>query len=133
MLAPVAVLASLLGLFFATFALLGARIARIWDFVFAFAGFAMNGVLLWGVLFTPPRRPGCSPKFVCIANLKPVEGAKATWALEHHKTTNDIAADSDFFGTNAYIRIKPQCPSGGSYKIGTVDQKTTCSIPGHTL
>ena len=69
----------------------------------------------------------------CIANLKQMDGAKATWALEHEKTTNDIPTDSDLFGSTAYLRVKLTCPAGGIYKIRTVGEKPLCSVPGHTL
>jgi hypothetical protein len=29
-------------------------------------------------------------------NLRAIEGAKATWALENHKTTNDVPTDLDY-------------------------------------
>ena len=39
-----------------------------------------------------------SQKNACIANLKQVEGAKATWALEMKKVNTDTLGDSDLFG-----------------------------------
>ena len=80
-------------------------------------------------------RPRCTLNYKsnCIANLKCIEGAKATWALEFQKSTNDIPSDTDLFGINGYIRVKPTCGEGGIYRLGMVEQKTTCSIPGHTL
>jgi len=69
----------------------------------------------------------------CIANLKQIEGAKDTWMLEHEKTTNDIPTDSDLFGTNLYVKTKPQCGLGGVYTLGPAGERPKCSIPGHTL
>ena len=40
----------------------------------------------------------------CIANLKQIQGAKATWALELKKVDTDTPADADLFGATAYIR-----------------------------
>ena len=70
----------------------------------------------------------------CVANLKQLEGAKATWALEFHKTGSDTPTDSDIFGPDNYIRIKSACPQGGIYRLGAVNEKPTCSIDeeGHT-
>lgn len=78
------------------------------------------------------RRPHCSMNS-CIANLKQIDGAKATWALENKKTNTDIPAATDLYGAAAYIRDAPTCPRGGKYVIGSVEQKTSCTIPGHTL
>ena len=40
----------------------------------------------------------------CIANLKQIDGAKATWALELKKATTDTMDDPDLFGATLYIR-----------------------------
>ena len=69
----------------------------------------------------------------CIAKLHNIEGAKATWALEHRRSDTDVPTDADLFGPTAYMRQKPQCPQGGVYTIGRVGDRPTCSIPGHTL
>src|SRR5262245_3179232 len=53
----------------------------------------------------------------CIANLKQIEGAKATWALEAKKSNTDTPTDTDLFGTDKYIRQKPVCPGGGTYAL----------------
>ncbi len=99
----------------------------------ALAGLVLNGGLLGSSYTLYDVYHQSNPQQACMANLKQMESAKATWALEHHKTTNDIPADSDLFGTDAYIRRKPQCPSDGTYAIGKVGQRIACSIPGHTL
>jgi len=67
----------------------------------------------------------------CINNLKQIDGAKSTWQLENYKTTNDVPADSDIFGTNQYIRTKPTCIEGGAYTLGRVGDRPKCSIPDH--
>ncbi|MBN2506515.1 MAG: prepilin-type N-terminal cleavage/methylation domain-containing protein [Verrucomicrobia bacterium] len=69
----------------------------------------------------------------CIANLKQIDGAKATWALEMKKTNLDTPTDADLFGATLYIREKPQCPGGGTYSLNAVDTKPTCTVAGHTL
>ena len=75
----------------------------------------------------------CSAKTSCIANLKQLDGAKASWALENAVTNNDtIPKDSDLFGMTAYIRDKPTCPQGGIYTIGSVGEYSRCSIPMHS-
>jgi len=71
----------------------------------------------------------------CVANLKQLEGAKATWAMEMKKANSDTPSDSDLFGSTLYIREKPQCPANGTYDLTQVDAKPTCtmSTEGHTL
>src|SRR6266852_2933632 len=67
-----------------------------------------------------------SQKAACIANLKQVNGAKATWALEQKKTNTDSPADTDLFGNTAYIRVKPGCPGAGTYDVDIVQNNPNC-------
>src|SRR5258705_7011315 len=69
-----------------------------------------------------------SQKNACIANLKQLDGAKATWALEQKKTNTDTPGDTDLFGATQYIRDKPACPGGGTYTMGDVQSKPLCSL-----
>src|SRR6266545_3424888 len=39
----------------------------------------------------------------CIANLKQIDGAKATWALENKKTNSDIPTTNELYGAMNYI------------------------------
>jgi prepilin-type N-terminal cleavage/methylation domain-containing protein len=76
-----------------------------------------------------------SQKNACIANLKQIDGAKATWALESKKVNSDIPVTTDLYGANAYIRDEPSCPGGGTYAPLAVSTKPTCTLStvGHTL
>jgi prepilin-type N-terminal cleavage/methylation domain-containing protein len=69
----------------------------------------------------------------CIANLKTMQGAKAMWALENHKGTDDMPNDTDLFGPANYIASKPTCPASGSYTLNPVDAKPACTVIDHTL
>jgi general secretion pathway protein G len=74
-----------------------------------------------------------SQKNACIANLKQIEGAKATWALEMKKQNTDQAVDTDLFGATSYVRVKPTCPGGGTdyalpAQLGDVQTPATCSL-----
>jgi prepilin-type N-terminal cleavage/methylation domain-containing protein len=69
----------------------------------------------------------------CIANLKQIEGAIATWALEKKKVNTDSVTTSELFGLNNYIKVKPSCPANGNYTIATVADRPLCSVDGHTL
>jgi prepilin-type N-terminal cleavage/methylation domain-containing protein len=76
-----------------------------------------------------------SQKNACMANLKQMDGAKATWAMEQKKNNSDTPADSDLFGPSLYIKDKPECPGGGTYTLTAVDARTSCSLAsaGHSL
>jgi len=72
----------------------------------------------------------------CIANLKQIDGAKATWALEQKKTNTDTPAVTELYGAANYIRDQPYCPANGTYTMMTVQEKPTCGLGatlGHTL
>jgi len=77
-----------------------------------------------------------SQKNACIANLKQIDGAKSTWALEQKKVNTDTPADTDLFGSTQYIRDKPECPGGGTYTLSDVQTKPYCNLStsaGHSL
>jgi prepilin-type N-terminal cleavage/methylation domain-containing protein len=79
-----------------------------------------------------------SQRNACIANLKQIDGAKGTWAMENKKHNADAVVDTDLFGNTAYIRIKPACPGGGApYLLNQVDTLPSCTLgplpDGHTL
>src|SRR3954466_9955869 len=69
----------------------------------------------------------------CISTLKAIEGAKANWALDYKKGDGDVPNEGDLFGGDKYIEKKPTCPAGGTYTLGTVREKPTCSVEGHGL
>src|SRR5215469_2927847 len=82
----------------------------------------------------PSNHGGISKKNLCINNLRLIDGAKEAWAQEHQKTNSDIPAWADlkpYFGRSGGEIL--ECPSGGTYTVGRIDQKPTCSIPGHAL
>lgn len=74
-----------------------------------------------------------SQRAACINNLRTIDGAKATWALENKKKSGDPVGDDDIFGETKFIKVKPDCPAGGAYDIGAVDAKPDCDAPGHDL
>jgi len=70
----------------------------------------------------------------CIANLKQIEGAKETWALEEKKTTDATPGQADLEPN--YIKSWPTCPAGGDYVagIGNMSTRPACSLGGdHVL
>jgi len=75
-----------------------------------------------------------SQRNACDNNLRQIEGAKATWALEKKKTAEDVPTWDDlmpYVGTSTGRR--PVCAEGGIYQINKVGDKPTCSIPGHSI
>ena len=74
-----------------------------------------------------------SQKNACIANLKQIDGAKATYALEAKVAAGATVAAGNIFGSGAYILRTPTCPGGGAYTLGNVDVTPLCNIAGHTL
>jgi hypothetical protein len=74
-------------------------------------------------------------KVVCIANLKLLDGAKMTWALENDKAGTNGPTDADLFGAGKYLPKKPVCPQGGTYVLGGREELPKCSLggPEHTL
>ena len=69
-----------------------------------------------------------SQKNACIANLRQLDGAKQTWALEMKMVNIDLTVESDLFGDTLYIRDKPACPANGTYTLKTVANKPECSL-----
>jgi len=79
-------------------------------------------------------------KNACIANLKQIDGAVQTWALENKKQATDTYSVTDTT-LLAYLKgsVLPgggTCPGGGAYGAGaTISASPTCSLSGsgHTL
>ena len=77
----------------------------------------------------------------CINNLRVIDGAKDQWALENHKTTNDMPTWNDlrsyfpsWSNDRNWSNGMPICPNAGIYTIGKIGQPPTCSIGGlHSL
>ena len=75
-----------------------------------------------------------SQKNACIANLKQIDGAKNTWALETKQLSTATPAPGALYGAALYIRDTPTCPGPGTYTIGTVSEKPSCAgTTGHSF
>ena len=64
----------------------------------------------------------------CINNLRQIDGAIQTWALETKQGDN---AQVEYSQISGYMKNQVVCPSGGhtfsdSYHLGTVQDKPTC-------
>ena len=76
---------------------------------------------------------------VCVNNLRQIDAAKQQWAMEYHRTINDIPSWKDIlpflgYGRDANLDAM-QCPAGGNYSIRRIGDVPTCSIGGenHSL
>src|SRR5437870_11665724 len=54
----------------------------------------------------------------CVANLKEIESAKEQWAMDTKAASTATPGTTDLYGSTAYLRNTPACPSGGTYTIG---------------
>ena len=69
----------------------------------------------------------------CVNNLRWIDGATQTWALDNGKTTNDLPTWADVRPYLSRNGRMPTCPQGGRYTLGRRDKPPTCSYPGHVL
>lgn len=70
---------------------------------------------------------------LCINNLRMIDSAKQTCALEKKLTAEDTPTADDL---KPYLRqdFKTlRCPAGGSYSINKIGEAPTCTIPNHVL
>jgi prepilin-type N-terminal cleavage/methylation domain-containing protein len=77
-----------------------------------------------------------SQKNGCINNLRQIDAAKCTWALENKKDATDTPNTTDLYGATNYVRTEPFCPGGGTYALNQVANRPTCSLgtsDGHTF
>ena len=99
------------------------------------------GIVVWivsaGVLVRQYIRARSVPaSSACVNNLRQIQGAKEEWALENHKTSNDVVTWQDvqpYMGRGPNGTL-PMCPQGGTYILGRVGQPPRCSYGGdHVL
>ena len=77
-----------------------------------------------------------SQQNACMNNLRQIDGAAQTWALENKKDSSDTYTISVIM---PYIKLDrtgnlPACPAGGTYSPGSyVSNPPTCNISFHKL
>ena len=74
----------------------------------------------------------------CISNLKQIDAAKEQWAMDFRRTTGDTPSvdnlTTEAADSGRYIKLWPDCPSGGIYSINAIGTYPTCSHGGdHVL
>jgi len=100
----------------------------------------LGGLICLSLLIPNYVGNGISPqehrRIACLNNLRQIDGAKATWALDTKAPTNatptwEVIKPYLGIGTNA--GMLPKCPSGGVYTIGNLQIAPTCTVKGHVL
>jgi prepilin-type N-terminal cleavage/methylation domain-containing protein len=78
---------------------------------------------------------GTAQKNACISNLRQIDGAKETWALESRVATGTAVTATEETAINSYIKgnARPVCPGGGNYRYNAVGTDPDCTITGHTI
>lgn len=95
---------------------------------------AIGVVLIVGVFPLEETRKNRA-QMQCVANLKQMDGAVLSWALENKKAVTDTHSLSDAMFLS-YLKgsTLPLCPSGGTYTSGTnIGDVPRCSVHGHEL
>src|SRR3954468_11191645 len=82
-------------------------------------------------------------KNTCINNLRLIDGAKQTWALESNASVGATPNESSIApylgrgnsaGWTTFLAANVACPDAGTYTIGAVSAKPTCGFGnGHQL
>ncbi|MEI7730887.1 MAG: hypothetical protein WCO56_15035 [Verrucomicrobiota bacterium] len=67
----------------------------------------------------------------CINYLRQIDAAKHQWAHENHKSAGEVVTWSDLVGPQKSMPTMVECPSGGTYTLGRVDEGPSCSVPEH--
>ncbi len=75
------------------------------------------------------------PRAACIHNLRQLMGAKEVWALENNRKPGTATKWVDIVGADGCMKTRPECPTGGMYTLGNVEQPPRCSLEaeGHVL
>jgi len=67
----------------------------------------------------------------CLENLKQIESAKETWAMQTKQSAGATPAQSDI--VPSFMKQFPSCPSAGTYTIGTLGVRPVCTVANHVL
>jgi len=68
---------------------------------------------------------------VCAMNRDQIDSSKQLWCTENKKSEKDSPSEDEI---KIYLKDSrfPSCPSSGTYSIGAVDAKCTCSAHAET-
>jgi hypothetical protein len=65
----------------------------------------------------------------CHANLRSMQGAKETWALENRKTEDAVPTRAELLEKNL-ISPSLRCPANGRYELNSVKENPVCNVHG---
>jgi hypothetical protein len=87
----------------------------------------MAVVVIAAVAFLPGfiRARSTTATNACVNNLRQLDGAKQTWALEYTKTNNAPVTWDD---VRPYLKSPLICPQGGTYILGRIGEPPRCSL-----
>ena len=71
-----------------------------------------------------------SRRTACLNNLRIIDNTKQIWAMAVN-ATNDTPCDMDALEPFFKTANLPVCPNGGTYTVGTLAERPTCSVPEH--
>ena len=71
----------------------------------------------------------------CISNLHLIESAKIQWGVDNNVPATGSPGSTDLLGTypTGYIKNWPICPANGTYTIGNMATRPTCTVVNHVL
>jgi hypothetical protein len=87
------------------------------------AGLVLGACVLWIIYSGTAGSP-------CVKNLRQLQSYKERWGSENDRAGNNVPAWEDI---RPYMhgRTDLNCPGGGGYTLGRIDEPVTCSIGGH--
>jgi competence protein ComGC len=107
---------------------------------FAIAGFVTGYCTLGLMLLLIPiaipnfiKARSTAQKNSCINNLRMIEIAKQQWATENSKREDAVPTKADLLPLMHGDTGRRECPAGGVYSIGRVNEQATCTVEGHVL
>ena len=70
----------------------------------------------------------------CSQNLRVIESGKDQYLMDRNLARTTPVYSTDIAGPGLYIKLMPECPSLGTYTVGSGDVGASCSFGGtHTL
>jgi competence protein ComGC len=67
---------------------------------------------------------------VCHSNLKMIQQAKETWALENRKTEDAVPTEADLLEKQWISSNSMTCPAHGRYEFNSVKDNPVCNVHG---